>query len=74
MRRDFPASMPVPEQLQQIAALKTPGRKHQKRAGVKKKQRTANKSKTAAADRQRKSKNHFAEVRKYWTGKVDEHP
>ena len=74
MRRDFPASMPVSEQLMQTASLKTPGRKHQKRAGVKKKQRTANKSKTAAADRQRKSKNHFAEVRKYWTGETDEHP
>ena len=74
MRRDFPGSMPVADQLMAVAAFKTPGRKHQKRAGVKKKQRTANEVKTAAADRQRKSKNHFAEVRKYWAGETDEHP
>jgi hypothetical protein len=58
----------------QTSALKTPGRKHQKRAGVKRRQRTANKTKTAAAARQRESKKHFAEVRKYWAGEADQHP
>ena len=72
MRQDFPSSMLVSDQLLRLSAGKTPGRKHQKRAGPSKK---ANKlaafsrGKTQWAQ-SRKSKNS-RNVAAYFRGEID---
>jgi hypothetical protein len=74
MRLEFDSSVSRIEQLERTAQAKTPGRKHQKRAGVR-----ANERKRAAKVR---ASQHASKIRKafrsgvaaYWKGETDQNP
>ena len=74
MRRDFPQSMPVWEQLLSVGDMQSPGRKHQHRKGVKAKQRVANTAKASAKVKQRKADLWHTQVRAYWLGLRETYP
>ena len=74
MRRDFPQGMPRVEQLLSVSAMHTPGRKHQKRKGVKAGQRVKDNLKTSAKEKQRKADLWHKQVRAYWLGLRDTYP
>ena len=74
MRRDFPQGMPHWEQLLSVGAMHTPGRKHQKRKGVKAAQRAKANIKASAKEKQRKASLWHAKVRAYWLGLRETYP
>ena len=65
MKQDFPNSMPHSEMLLREAAMQTPGRKHQKRKGVKATERARSNARGATAEKNRKSAVFHAQVRAY---------
>lgn len=54
MKRDFPQGTPLEVQLLSVAAMHTPGRKHQKRKGVKASERTRANARGSAAEKHRR--------------------
>lgn len=74
MKRDFPQGTPVWEQLLSVSGMQQPGRKHQKRKGVKAKQRANDSAKAGSAVKRRKTDLWHAKVRAYWLGLRDTYP
>lgn len=74
MKRDFPQGMPHWEQLLSVSAMHTPGRKHQKRKGVKASERAKANLKASAREKNRKSALFHAKVRAYWRGERATYP
>jgi hypothetical protein len=74
MRLEFDKSVPRHEQLLRVDAAKTPGRKHQKRKGVKAKQRATNEAKAKLANMVKQAAAYRSKVRAYWRGEEDESP
>uniref|UniRef100_C5CJR9 Uncharacterized protein n=1 Tax=Variovorax paradoxus (strain S110) TaxID=543728 RepID=C5CJR9_VARPS len=74
MKRDFPQGTPLEVQLLSVAAMHTPGRKHQKRKGVKASERTRANARGSAAEKHRKSALFHAQVRAYWLGQRETYP
>jgi hypothetical protein len=74
MRQDFPNSMPRHEQLMRLSAGKTPGRKHQKRKGVRASERAKTQQKNRNAVRLREYRVFAEMVRAYWRGERETYP
>jgi len=74
MRRDFDQTVTQAEALLRRAYDKQPGRKHQKRPGIKAMQRRANTRKRAAAARMARIRQYKAAMRAYMTGKSAQRP
>ena len=74
MRLDFPVDMPLHEQLMRVASAKQPGRKHNKRPGVRAKDRQAAQVKKARVQRQKLDKRKSDSIRAYWAGESEENP
>lgn len=66
--------MPHWEQLLRTAAMHTPGRKHQKRKGVKASQRAKNSGVRSSKHKAMKANLFHAQVRAYWAGERDTYP
>jgi hypothetical protein len=69
MRKDFPDSMPVEEQLRLSNLRKKVGRKHNHTIGPGKKKKKLADQKKLAAEKRRKQK-----VSAYWRGDSDNYP
>lgn len=74
MRLEFDANVPRHEQLLKVDANKTPGRKHQKRAGIRAKERAKASRLRNAALKNKKQAAFKAKVRAYWAGEIDQYP
>lgn len=74
MKQDFDSSVPVHEQLLRVAKAKEPGRKHQKRPGVKAIERRKLAAKRHAALVAAKRRKFKDLVAAYWRGERDTHP
>lgn len=74
MRLEFDNRVPRAEQLLRTAAAKQPGRKHQKRKGVRAKQRELQKKKHQSALRAKARGEFSARVAAYWRGESDINP
>ena len=74
MRLEFAADVPRVVQLMRTAAAKQPGRKHNKRPGVRVKDRRAAQDKKAWVQRQKLDKRKSDSIRAYWAGESEENP
>ena len=74
MKKDFPQSMSREAQLLSVSAMHTPGRKHQKRKGVKANERAKQNARGSTAEKNRKSALFHAQVRAYWLGERATYP
>lgn len=74
MKRDFPQGTPREVQLLSVSAMHTPGRKHQKRKGVKATERARVNARGSTAEKNRKSALFHAQVRAYWLGERATYP
>lgn len=74
MKQDFPNTMPHWEMLLRTSAMHTPGRKHQKRKGVKATQRAKNSAIRGAKFKKLKTDAFGEKVRAYWRGERDTNP
>ncbi len=74
MRLEFDKSTPVWEQLLRVSDSKEPGRKHQKRKGVKAKERDKLRQKRSASLKNKKSREFHEKVAAYWRGERQTNP
>ena len=74
MRLEFDAKVSRLEQLERYAKAKQPGRKHNKRPGVRASERARQRQKQLNALSQSRRKERNAKVAAYWRGELDEHP
>jgi len=74
MKQDFPGTMPQWEALLRVSAMHTPGRKHQKRKGVKATQRAKNSGLRSAKLKLIRSQGLHQQIQAYWRGERDTNP
>ena len=74
MRLEFDAKVSRLEQLDRYAKAKQPGRKHDKRPGVRASERARRHQMQSNALKLARKKERSAKVAAYWRGELDEHP
>jgi hypothetical protein len=74
VKQDFPASMPRDEQIARRKQAQKPGRKHQKRPGVRAKERMRASLRRGLERRSQLAKDHKRQVAAYFRGERDTYP
>ena len=74
MRLEFDSSVPRLTQLMRVASYKKPGRKHQKRPGIRANERTKASLRRSADLKQIRREQFNAKVRAFWLGERETYP